>query len=59
MTGTGDKVKGHLLDRKGMAIHGLEEVGMWLEEGAEGQNETQTADRPHQVLCVCAILCAL
>ncbi len=31
MTGTGDKVRGHLVYRKGKVIHGFEEVGMWLE----------------------------
>ncbi len=40
VTRTGDKVRGHLVDRKGMALHGFEDVGTWLEEGAEEQNVT-------------------
>ncbi len=38
MAGTGDQVRGHLVDRKG--IHGFEEVGMCVEEEKVGQTGT-------------------
>ncbi len=41
VAGTGDQVRGHLVDRKG--IHGFEEVEMWRQEGTEGQTVTMAA----------------
>ncbi len=38
VTRTGDQVRGHLVDRKG--IYRFQEVGTWLGEGTEGQNVT-------------------
>lgn len=37
MTGAGERVRGHLVDSKRMALNRIEKVGMWRREGQAGR----------------------